>query len=723
MPTRHPLSIAFVWHMHQPFYKDLVTDEYMLPWVRLHAIKDYYDMAVYMEKYPKIKAVFNVVPSLLVQIEDYVSGKAKDKFLEVTMKPPEELSMDETVFILKNFFMANWETMIKPYPRYNDLLLKRGRFVSSSDIYDVAKRFSNQEMADLQVWFNLSWFGQIYKENDPIIKGLIEKGKYFNEEDKKNLIEKQMEVMRLVIPKYKEMQDKGQIEVSVTPFYHPIMPLLCDTDIAKVSSHLIQLPKYRFLHPEDAAHQVNNAVAYYREKFGIDPQGMWPSEGSVSEDVVPIVASAGIKWIATDEDILSNTLGHRLSAQELFKPYAVEKNGSVVNIIFRDRKISDDIGFLYSRWAPFDAAADIVTKLHKIADILPDDGKKYMISIILDGENAWEYYKDNAKPFFEHLYELISKDNRLQTVRVKDFIAENHPDHKLYNLFPGSWISHNFNVWIGHAEDNTAWDYLYKAREMLVTTENASKEAWEELYISEGSDWNWWYGDDHSSANDEDFDALYRKHLKNVYHLAGKEYPRYLDNSIKKMKVVKPSREPVYFIEPILDGEVSNYYEWLSAGLYSVDQVKGAMHQSETIIRNIYYGFSEKTLFVRIDPTIELSCDDPEMKGVSFEVNILKPNHYKLELRCTQGSGKELSLFKFDEQAHLSKVKDLDSFGVSRVIEMGVDFADLGIKEGEEVHLTVSVKRDGKELEYWPKGGIIVFKAPDEDFVASSWFV
>lgn len=723
MPARHPLSVAFVWHMHQPFYKDLVTGEYMLPWVRLHAIKDYYDMVAYMDGFPSIKAVFNVVPSLLVQIEDYVAGTAKDKFFELSLKAPEDLSFDEKVFILKNFFLANWETMIKPYPRYNDLLLKRGRFISNEELGAVAKRFSNQELSDLQVWFNLCWFGQIYKENDPVIIRLLKKGGYFDEQDKKALAEKQIEVMRLIIPKYRKMQEEGRIELSVTPFYHPILPLLCDSEIARAANRCVKLPKNRFMKPEDAASQIRSAVDYYREKFGVAPEGMWPSEGSVSEAVVQIAASAGIKWMATDEAVLANSLGHRLSAQELFSPHAVHKDGSSVHLIFRDRKISDDIGFVYSRWKPHDAAADIMTKLHHIADVLPDDDRRYLVSIILDGENAWEYYSRNGRDFFESLYGMLSNDVRIQTVRVKDFLKDNPPSGGLPKLSPGSWINANFDVWLGHEEDNTSWDYLYHAREMLASVTDAPKEAWDELYIVEGSDWNWWYGDDHSSANDEDFDALYRKHLINVYKLAGKEYPKYLDASIKRMKAVKSLREPLYFIDPILDGEVSNYYEWLSAGLYSVEQARGAMHQTETVIRNIYYGFNRKTLFVRIDPTIELSCDDPEMKGVSFEVNLLKPAACKIELQCNEQGTKTLSLYKQDKAKNWEKTRELAALGVGRIIEMGIDFSDLGIKEHDEIQMTVSVKRYDNELECWPKGGIIAFKAPDEDFESANWFV
>lgn len=725
MLQKQPLSVAFVWHMHQPYYKDLVTQEYMLPWVRLHAIKDYYDMAVYLERYPKIKGVFNVVPSLFVQIEDYVNGAAKDKFLEITKKMPEDLTKEERFFILKNFFMGNWDTMIKPYPRYSDLLSKRGRFVSHEDIVEVSKRFSSQEMLDLQVWFNLSWFGAVYKNNDAVIKGLIEKGKNFSGEDKKNLIDKQMEIMRLIIPKYKEMQNSGQIEISVTPFYHPILPLLCNTDVARESNPHINLPKKTFYHPEDAKYQIESAVEYYREKFGIDPQGMWPSEGSVSSDIVPLVADAGIRWIATDEEILSNSLGRRLHAHELFKPYVLEKDGRKLAIVFRDHRISDDLGFVYSKWNPHDAADDIILKLHRIAEVLPDHGRKYLVSIILDGENAWEYYLNNGMDFFNSLYSKLSNvSTMIETVRIKDFIEQNHPSDKLAKIHPGSWINHNFNIWIGHEEDNTAWDFLAKARDAVAKCENVSREAWQEIYIAEGSDWNWWYGNDHSSENDEEFDFLFRKHLINAYNLAGLDHPKILETPIKKMRAIMPFREPVYLLDPKIDGEVTNYYEWLSAGLYSVEQARGAMHQSEVIIKNIYYGFSMKELFIRIDPTIKWDCGrDGLTRGISFEIDIIKPNNYKIEFKCIDNREKKVEIYKLMEDGHFKKTKDIDRFAVNKIIEIGVEFSDLEIGKGCDVSFALTVKKDGNVVERWPKGGMIVFTSPGEDFEAQSWFV
>ncbi len=406
MAGQETLYVAFLWHMHQPFYKDLVTGEYVLPWVRLHAIKDYYDMVAMLDKFPGLKQNFNLVPSLLLQIEDYVYGKVSDNALLLSKKPAAELTEEERVKILREFFMANWDTMIRPYPRYQELLIKRGRFVPLPEIVRVAKKFSVQEMLDLQVWFNLAWCGNACRQPNLLPAELIKKDRNFTEEDKMNLLAQQQELMSRIIPKYKEVSDRDQIELSTTPFYHPILPLLCDNNIARVASPDIFLPERKFSHPENAEAQVELAVRYHQERFGKSPEGMWPSEGSVSEDIVPIIARHGIKWIATDEGILRRSLeGQRASSAELYRPYSFEKDGQFLNLVFRNRHLSDLIGFTYSRWKGEEAAQDLIRHLHHIRLALPEGGGPYLVSIILDGENAWEYYPHNGRDFLNSLYD------------------------------------------------------------------------------------------------------------------------------------------------------------------------------------------------------------------------------------------------------------------------------------------------------------------------------
>lgn len=727
--SSRPLNIAILWHMHQPFYKDLVTGEYILPWVRLHAVKDYYDMSAILDRFPQVRLTINVVPSLLLQVEDYVQNKVSDRFLSVTQKPAADLSLNDRVFLLQNFFMANWETMVHPYPRYHDLLLKRGRYVAPSELVKVAKRFTSQELLDLQVWFNLTWFGFIYKNEDEVIKSLIAKGKYFSEQDKTLVIAKQLEVMGKVIPKYRELSDRGQIELTTTPFYHPILPLLCDTNVARESMPFAKLPETNFRRPEDAAAQIRMAIDFHQERFGRKPEGMWPSEGSVSEQVVSLIGQAGIRWIATDEGILEQTIrkienrSRALTAAELCQPYLAELEGTEVAMIFRNHFISDQIGFVYQRWQIEDAINDFVSHINNIKISLPEDGQDYLLSVILDGENAWEYYQGGGKDFLEAFYSRLSNDPSLKTVKVGDYLRDHPPRKKIHKLFAGSWINNNFRIWIGHEEDNLAWKYLNAARLALDGYEGENSAlAWQEIYIAEGSDWCWWYGDDHSSDNDAVFDSLFRKHLKNVYSLIGRTPPKYLDEPIKQLSVVRPLKEPVFLLTPQLDGEITNYYEWLSAGYFDITRARGAMHQIETLFYEIYYGFSLTNLFVRLGINLPLWGKE----GEDFSYALLFSEPKELQAKISFDKEKRdyvFSLSQLEEQGSWKKVKELSSFGVRRIIEMGIPFAELGVKPGEKIEFTVVAYKEGQELERWPRGGVISVTAPTETYADEQWYV
>jgi alpha-amylase/alpha-mannosidase (GH57 family) len=727
--TSKPLSLVIYWHMHQPFYKDLVTGEYVLPWARLHAVKDYYDMVAILDRFPEVRANFNLVPSLLVQIEDYVNNKVSDKFLALTLKPPADLTLDERTFLLQNFFMANWDNMIKPYARYHDLLLKRGRFVPPTELPKVARRFSVQELLDLQVWFNLTWFGFISRSEDPVIQELIKKEKYFTEDDKAAVIRKQLEVMGKVIPKYKELEARGQIELTTTPFYHPILPLLCDTNSARESMPYARLPEAAFQHPEDAEKQIRMAIESHAQRFGKRPNGMWPSEGSVSEQIIPLVANSGIKWIATDESILEGSLNkmemrsRTLTAAELYQPYLLEKDGSAVAMIFRNHFISDQVGFVYYRWRVQDALNDFMAHLNNVRISLPEDGREYLVSVILDGENAWEYYPGGGKQFLEAFYGKLASDAAVKTVRVSDHIERNPPQKKLTKLFAGSWINNDFKIWIGHEEDNLAWDYLYRTRLALEgTSAEDNQKAWQEIYIAEGSDWCWWFGDDHSSENDAVFDALFRTHLQNVYRLIGRTPPKYLDAPIKRMRIIKPLKEPIYLVKPVLDGEITNYYEWLSAGYYDIARARGAMHQIETLLKDIYYGFSMTELFVRLGANLPFSNN--EIPSFSFAIITSFPSEKKAEIVYSVKENKyAFKFYRMGEKHEWEFIKNIDTFGVGRIIEIGLSFADLEAKPGQKIDFVVVVNRDGQELERWPRGGEISVTVPTESYEEEQWYV
>jgi alpha-amylase/alpha-mannosidase (GH57 family) len=373
-----------------------VTGSYILPWVRMHGIKDYYDMPALLTDFPEIHQTFNLVPSLLKQIRDYVENGATDRFLALTLKPAAELNPDDKLFLLKNFFMANWDTMIKPYPAYWQLLDRRGHSVSPEDLRNAVRYYTTQDYLDLQVWFNLAWFDPLFKNGDALLRGMVKKGSGFSENEKALLVQKQREVMALIIPEYQRLAGLGRIELTTTPFYHPILPLLYDTDLAKAAVPDIRLPVNRFVHPEDAEAQLKAAMAYHEKLFGSRPAGMWPSEGSVAEEIIPLLAKEGIQWIGTDEGVLARSLGANFerdlagslkNPEVLYKPYLAGKGEKRVSIVFRDRTLSDLVGFVYSKWDYRNAVNDLIDRLHRVRREVKDG--PHLVSIILDGENAW----------------------------------------------------------------------------------------------------------------------------------------------------------------------------------------------------------------------------------------------------------------------------------------------------------------------------------------------
>lgn len=724
MTTDKPLYVAFLWHMHQPFYKDPFTGIYRLPWVRLHGTKDYFDMAATLTDYPDIKQTFNIVPSLIEQLSDYTDNMATDAFLEATRKKASDLAISDKVFILENFFLANWENMIKPFPRYYELLSKRGLRFIRSDLSRIAGYFSEYDFLDLQVLFNLVWIDPGLRRKDPFLAQLEKKGKGFSEEEKKLLIEKQLSILQGIIPKYKELSDKGQIEISTSPYYHPILPLLWDTDIAKASNPHTRLPRNRFSQPEDARKQIRMAIDYFEKVFGHRPSGMWPSEGSVSEDIAKAFYSEGLKWIATDEDILFSSLRENLRAasggieqpSRFYTPYAF----SGLSMLFRDHRLSDLLGFVYSSWDAKTAAQDLINRLLQIHSSI-SDREPHVVPIILDGENAWEYYKNDGNDFFRYLYEGLSENERLKTTTISGYLNQYSNRKQLEHLHPGSWINANFNVWIGHEEDNAAWDYLAGTRRDLAIYEKANPEknldsAWKSIYIAEGSDWNWWYGDDHSTDNAGDFDELFRLNLMKVYKEIGKEAPSNLFIPIiKEDTAAAPKIEIRGFIHPKIDGYMTNYFEWYYAAQMDVGKSGGSMHLSESLISKIYYGFNQEALFIRVDPKGSF-VEFPEDTALS--INIIKPHHCAVSVPLKNTGLTRLFINEAGEWIEKTGLKDI---AVADILECAIPFQDMGARENDEVNLFLSIKKGDEEIERCPWRGYITVTVPTPDFEAIMW--
>ncbi|MBZ5595357.1 MAG: glycoside hydrolase [Acidobacteriia bacterium] len=594
------IYLCFLWHMHQPFYKDLVTGEYNLPWTRLHALKDYYGMVRILEEFPKVHQTFNLVPSMMQQVAEYATGKARDPFLDSAAKPAEALTDEERDLILNHFFHANPDRMIRRFPRYGELHEARR---AQKDAAYAKMAFAAQEFRDLQVLSQLAWFDEEFLENDREIQALIQKGRNFDLADQGLMLEKQKEILGLVIPAYHWAVESGQVEISTTPYYHPILPLLCDSNIASVSHPGVPLPR-RFRQPEDAAHQLRLAREFISSEFGRAPVGLWPSEGSVSDEVFDLAAKAGFEWAATDSGVLDRTIGRGSGVDGLYRPYRWTQQSRTLHVIFRDHFLSDLIGFVYSRMDSREAAGDFLARIRENCRGILAGGRDALVPIILDGENAWEYYERNGRPFLRELYRRISDATDMTALTVHEALAR-IPSEPLDHIFPGSWINANFDVWIGAEEDNEAWECLLDARQAYDNAQGVSEEnkrlAFEELMIAEGSDWCWWYGPEHDSPDRPDFDRLYRSHLANVYRALGQQPPERLSRPILKVSVQEFHADPTGFIHPVIDGQVTSYFEWLGAGLYRADSRSGAMHGRQFLVREVHYGTDGAAAFLRVD--------------------------------------------------------------------------------------------------------------------------
>ena len=608
------LRLIFLWHQHQPFYKDLVTGEYRLPWVRLHALKDYYGMVKLLDEFPNVHQNFNLVPSLITQIQDYVAGTAEDPFLKVAAKPAKELNQKERQFALQYLFQANPANVIGRYPRYWEL---REKFREHGYAADKAEKyFETQHFTDLQVLSQIAWFDEFFLE-DKDVAGLIQKERNYSLEDQSFVIRRERELLAKVLPAYADAAKKGAIEISATPFYHPILPLVCDTNSGGVSTPGLPLPQNRFRHPEDAREQLVRALDMHQEVFGVRPKGVWPSEGSVSEEALGIAHNLGIEWMATDEGVLGRSTGvffqrdgnGRLPphlAERLYDIHRYEKGATAMHMVFRDHTISDLIGFVYSGMDPRDAAGHLLHNIKEAAKPVLAQGRDAVVSVILDGENAWEYYPKSGREFLRRFYDALQNEGGLEAVTVSEAIARHRNPSPLPSLVPGSWINANFNVWIGAPEDNRAWDYLHHAREFYAqhaphASEAQRKLAFEEILIAEGSDWNWWYGPEHSSANDRDFDELYRKHLSNVYQALGAVPPDYLAQPITGREVRPAFTPQTAYIHPRVTGDKIRYFEWMGAAVFTADQRAGAMHGKQFLLDSVHAGIDSDFVYGRLD--------------------------------------------------------------------------------------------------------------------------
>jgi len=707
----HPLHIAFIWHMHQPYYRDLVTGECSMPWVRLHAAKDYVDMVKRLEVFPGIHQTFNVVPSLLDQLQEYLSpANQTDAFLALSEKPAAQLTPMEQQFTLQWFFMANLEQMIKPYARYHDLLAKRGLHVPQEQWPAVCARFRPQDYLDLQVWFNLAWIDPWLRRQDAVLKALEAKGTNFTEEDKRAVLAAHRSLIGQVLGAYRQAAERGQVELTTSPYYHPIVPLLCDLRSAQAALPGLSLPPVTFQHPEDARWQLQHALERHEQAFGRPARGLWPPEGSVSEDTVAVALEAKVRWLATDEAILWQTLQRPRTPDLLYRPHRIRRQGGELAIVFRDRELSDRIGFVYSRWKPAAAVQDFLSRLADIQQQVGPD-RPALVSIILDGENAWECYPDDGHEFLTQLYAALAADARFRCVTVGEFLDAfpPEPSESLPALFSGSWIDANFATWIGHPEKNTAWTLLARARDALVAAgsrdDPARANAWNSLGVAEGSDWMWWYGDTHFSAQAEEFDRLFRTHVANSYRLAGLPVPEELGRPIRRPAAALLF-EPTSAIHPTIDGRETSYYEWLYAGRFDFRQY-AAIHRSSQCLCSLGYGWDERQLYFRVDLDLEALAS---LKDWTIEISWSHAGR----LVVRQMAGAVQARLATAETAALPCALD-------RVLELAVPKDRLALQEGERLELAVTLTAGGETLERYPSQGTLQVAASSAQLETQAW--
>jgi len=726
------VNLAVLWHMHQPQYRDPETGLYVLPWTRLHATKDYYGMVKLFEEFPSLHATFNMVPSLCMQLEEYATGTFNEPWFALAFKKTENLTRDDKSELLGRAFQVNYERLVSRWPRFVELY----EWSRPAGGAQALITFTARDWRDLQVLSQLAWMEEEWFTKDPVVSRLANRGKDFTEKDKEALKAKQLELIALVLPAYREAMARGQIEISTTPFYHPILPLLCDSDIARVANPATPIPRRAFRRPEDAREQLRRAKEYHERVFGKKPVGLWPSEGSVSDQALAIAADEGFQWFGTDEGVLGRTLnvgffrdssGMPANAEKLYQPWRVQMANIGITGLFRVHHLSDLVGFVYSRMDSKAAAADLHGRLRHIGETVKGPNP-LTVCLFLDGENAWEYYPGNGREFLREFYRRISDDQDFRALTASETIAAASDVPTTGGIFPASWINANFDVWIGHLEDATAWDLLWDAREAYAHALEARAKGWsdpvtdaglaeaqESLLAAEGSDWCWWFGPEHSTANDAEFDALFRKHLTGIYLALGQMAPEELAKPIKRQPERAYQLAPSTFLNVKVDGRDTSYFEWLGAGVFSPEHRGGTMHGRTYYLRELRYGFEEERFVVRVDcfPDRLMELEDPE-----FRITIGAAHEIVIVVNLERGRMKEFAVEK--GRVCLLNPGSIAAVAFDRTLELAVQKEHLDLKGKSKFRIGVALWHGGLPIDVLPTVGFLEVNLGEEN---SAWAV
>ncbi len=716
MPPKTRLAI--LWHMHQPCYRNPASGRFDLPWLRLHALKDYFGMVHLLEEFPGLHLTFNLVPSLLSGLEQYLGG-AGDTFGDVFRKPADALAPEEIQYLVRHFFSIHYENQIKPFRRYDFLYQKKMKRLEREANPDWSRVFTVPELRDLQVWFQLAYFDEAYKESDPRVVAMMKQGQAFTERDKETVIAVENEILRRVVPEYRKFQENGQAELCTSPFYHPILPLLLDPQSGREANPGLAPYDLDFNWEEDAWDQLQAGLALMEKTFAVRPRGIWPPEGGLSEPVLRLLAKAGVSWTASDEEVLSRSLPRPLQRDDRFlavdpgafySPYSF--SGLPLRIFFRDHLLSDLIGFYYQKFSAGEAASDLHGRIKAIAASGPAG---MTIPIILDGENAWEFYPHSGRTFLREFYSRISSDPEIETVTFSEAAAG--PARELPRLKCGSWINGNFDIWIGDRDDQKAWEFLKGARDAFSAARagldpEQEREIVRLLHTAEGSDWFWWYGKENYTPDMEIFDSLFRLNVQKIYESLGKPVPAALqvpipDATPSDHLQVLPPRDTM---TAIVDGEDSNFFEWLDAGRIDVLAYGGAMNIANPLVKTLYFGFDSDHIYLRIDTK--------KYARIYFETG------FSLRLQLKSGAREWQGEIGFD-----GKVPEVRGFAagsagaIGRIIELKVPLAALDAGEGGELRLQMFWSFNNQPFQTIPAREPLTIKVPRAKDYAAHWQV
>jgi starch synthase len=728
--------------MHQPYYKDDLAGSFLLPWVRLRCAKDYYKMPALLDEYPAVKQTFNLVPALTAQIQDYVDGRFTDVYLDLARRPVSELTGDERAFIARWMTESSQIRRVRQSPRYLELVRKREQAWPRA-AGDMARLFTDVELRDLQVWFNLSWIGPEVADRDPEIAELVRRGRDFTEADKEPVLRVHFDLMRKVLPKYREVEQRGQAELVTSPYYHPILPLIADLAIARAARPDLAMPRRPFSHPDDAAEQLRLGVEAHVRTFGKRPRGLWPPEAAISDTVVGLAAERGLEWLLSDEGVLARSLGIQIGRdaegqvmqpEALYGPYQVQTGAGPIQLVFRDNRLSNAIGFDYQNSPPEEAAKDLVDRLHGIRAHQSD--MPFLAVIALDGENCWDFYEANGNPFLHAFYGRLSREPELRPVTVSDFLTEFPSARSLARIHPGSWINASLDTWVGDQEHNLAWELLAEAREFLSRREREAADpaqlasARREALIAEGSDWFWWFSRSHDSGMDQIWDNLFRLHLRNIYMSLSQPPPASLYQPIVKDVEGSASKRPERKITPQLNGTVDQA-EWDAGGYVDVTALFGAMHPPRGAVRRIWFGHDDHNLYLRFD----LLRDGREPRPVELEMYFSGSPHHRAEgngasgsprtaefgfdpafrlTARTDGSTTQLELRKLPGDSTAEQPRWTGRASAGEAIAFAVPFDALGHDPGETLEMAAVAYKGGKAVEQLPPTGSIAVRVPGD---------